>query len=79
MHVLYEALALVKKYSLDQLLLSFFVTRRFALACVCVVYFIQVDQTISRIDGLDECVQLQELWIAECQLTVREHVYMQVY
>ncbi len=29
-----------------------------------------VNQTLERIEGLDTCVNLQELWITECKLKV---------
>ena len=28
------------------------------------------NQTIERLDGLDSCVNLEELWITECKLKV---------
>jgi hypothetical protein len=33
-----------------------------------------VNQTIERIEGLDRCVNLQELWITECKLKVRTYL-----
>lgn len=34
-----------------------------------------VGQNIQRIQGLEECPQLKELWVAECQLSVSHSVY----
>ncbi len=33
-----------------------------------------VNQTIERIEGLDTCTNLQELWITECKLKVRTYL-----
>ena len=32
-----------------------------------------VNQNIERIEGLDTCINLQELWITECKLKVSVH------
>ena len=33
-----------------------------------------VNQNIEHIEGLDTCVNLRELWITECKLTVRTYL-----
>ena len=33
-----------------------------------------VNQPLERIEGLDACINLQELWITECKLKVRTYL-----
>lgn len=35
-----------------------------------------VNQNIERIEGLDTCVNLRELWVTECKLTVRTYLIL---
>jgi hypothetical protein len=38
-----------------------------------------VNQSLERIEGLDVCVHLQELWITECKLQVCTHTDFQMF